>query len=230
MKVFFFFFSCLSQQIQQYPKYSNQQETKVDILPQISSQKLNTFSLCCWIESPWNVVENTFMQEVCGRWGSWLPFSILPSIRNKRRCRIVPSFLLLRRQKWTEVNPVLDKTRESREGSERSAFTDYSRAKNGRPTAESCGETPARTLLARSVPKKTNKKIQVSQRKKQKTLAASSPASEAGGVSSRKKAEKGSVVLSDTLCYILCVSGEMHIRCCLSSLNMPLLLMRDQAG
>lgn len=77
---------------------------------------------------------------------------------------------------------------------------------------------------------KKKKKIQVSRKKKQKPLAASLPASEAGGESSRKKAEKGSMVLSDTLCYILCVSGEMHIRCCLSSLNMPLLLMRDQAG
>lgn len=125
------------------------------------------------------------------------------------------SFVLLRGQKWTELNPVLDATRQSREASERSAFTDYSRAKNGRPTgapaAESCGRgrggAPARTLLARSV---KNISSLPKERSKNRQRRRTAPASEAGGESWRKKAEKGSMVQSDTLKYILCIRRNAY--------------------
>lgn len=128
------------------------------------------------------------------------------------------SFVLLRGQKWTEPNPVLDATRQSREASERSAFTDYSRAKNGRPTgapaAEPCGReggggTPARVLLARSV-KSISSLPKERSKNRQRRHRRTAPASEAGGESWRKKAEKGSMVQSDTLKYILCIRRNAY--------------------
>lgn len=86
------------------------------------------------------------------------------------------SLVLLRGQKWTELSPVLDATRQSREASERSAFTDDSRAKDGRPTgapaAESCGGGDASMNAVGEIGQKYFKSPE---RKKQKRPASPSP-------------------------------------------------------
>lgn len=46
----------------------------------------------------------------------------------------------------------------------------------------------------------------------------------------RTRTLKKAAWCNQTVKYILRVSGKMHILCCLSALNMPQLLMQDQAG
>lgn len=145
------------------------------------------------------------------------------------------SFVLLRGQKWTELNPVLDATRQSREASERSAFTDYSRAKNGRPTgapaAESCGRGRGGGRQQERFWRDRSKIFQVSRKKEAKTanVAVLHPLLRRAANRGARKLKKAAWC-NQTHSNISSVSGEMHIRCCLSALNMPRLLTRDQAG
>lgn len=69
------------------------------------------------------------------------------------------------------------------------------------------GGAPARTLLARSV---KNISSLPKERSKNRQRRRTAPASEAGGESWRKKAEKGSMVQSDTLKYILCIRRNAY--------------------
>lgn len=141
-------------------------------------------------------------------------------------------FLLLCQQKSTELNPGLDTMRHKAERDQSEVRLQIEAEQKRTPDRSSCHRVmpapPAKMLLAKSVknvssfPKKSENCWRLHRR--------SAPASEADGESSHKKAEKGSMVQSDTVKYILCVSGQMHILCCLSSLNMPQLLMQDQAG
>lgn len=147
------------------------------------------------------------------------------------------SLVLLRGQKWTELSPVLDATRQSREASERSAFTDYSRAKDGRPTgapaAESCGRARGGGRQHERCWRDRSKIFQVSRKKEAKTagvaIAGLRPLLGRAANRGARKLKKAAWC-NQTHSNISSVPGEMHTRCCLSALNMPRLLTRDQAG
>lgn len=128
------------------------------------------------------------------------------------------SLVLLRGQKWTELRPVLDATRQSREASERSAFTDYSRAKNGRPAgapaAESCGRGGWAWRQHDCFWRDRSKIFQVSWKKEAKTagVAVAGLLPLLGRAANRgaRKLKKGSMVQSDTLKYILCLRRNAY--------------------
>lgn len=226
--------SCLSQQIQQYPRYSGQQRTKVSVQPHdqlLKTNKHGFFALFVFSTrkkkkkitgAPWNIVENKFMQEVCGRWGFWI-FLVCWKQTSGQNCS---SFLL---------DPVFghDETW-SWEGSEPSAFY---RLQPGEKKTELLPPTATKIAFGERErsKKQTNKKFQVSRREKQKNCwhrhCRPAPAPEADGGSSRKKKLKKAAWCNRTRSNISSMSGkEMHILCRLSSLNMPQSLMQGQAG
>lgn len=156
------------------------------------------------------------MQEVCGRWRASLPFSILPSIRIRNVCaELFSCFAPRTEMDRTQTGFGRDETKPRGIGAkcfyrlQPSEKTDVRQELLPPSHAGGGGMTPAWLLLARSV-KNISSLLKERSKNRRRRHRRTAPASGAGGQSWRKKAEKGSMVQSDTLKYILCLRRNAY--------------------
>lgn len=155
------------------------------------------------------------MQEVCGRWGSKIPFSILPSNQKQKCLRGIVRLFFYGRQKSSELDPVLDTMRRKLRGISAKCVYRLQPSRNGTPDRSSLPPSHARTASKKKIAfgEMSHKCFKFPPKKDAKTagveIAGLRPRQRQTNESSHEKAgKKGSVVQSDTVKYILRVSGE----------------------